>query len=781
MSNERSNVLGDVRVIDLCGGYGAFASRLLADLGAHVLRLELRGGDGRDHRPTAPDGTGLHHFVRNSGKDVIGFDDVTDLVEAFESVRSGVDIVFVSGDTPEAFGDPSLLVESDPGVIVVSITPFGVEGECSDWQATELIAQSMAGVVFRSGDPSLPPVSAPGSMCEDVGAVNAAMASLIALRARSNGGAGQFIDVSTILSLAQCTDMSIPLWSLMKIDQTRQGGGMYPLFECTDGLARIVLPMAPKEWRSLIEWLGSPPEWTGGAWDSPMLGPDERARIVERLPARFAAGTRSRLEIEGAAAGVRITSVLTPSEVIANEHTVARGTFQDVELVDGRTGRSFTGLFSVDGRRVGTGAGPNRVMDVPQWAPRVHVDLGTERRLPLEGLRVIEIGTGVAAPEATKLLAEWGADVIKIEHRSRPDFQRMVMGGEMNPAYATVSRSKRVFGVDLSTDEGTELVLRLVEDADALIENNATGVLERLGLGWEVIAARNPRLVLVDTQLYGDRGPWAQRKGYGPSARAVGGLTWLWAHGPDAPRGVQSIHPDHLGGRLSAIAALAGLHASERDGQGSRFDIAQFEAVAGLLADLLLAESLEPGTVMPTGNLDQDHAPWGVYRCADDDDGVETWLALCIRDDGEWSRLRDCAFGPSSELHEWSIESARVADRENVDIAVGEWLADRDAEEVEVLLQRAGIAAGRVLHPRLQVSHPLFVERGFPVTLDQPGLGPILVEGPAFTGSALPEPLCGPAPLLGEHTEEICRDLLGLDPAEIASLQGIGAIDGPRD
>ena len=780
-----SGVLGDVRVIDLSGGYGAYASRLFAELGADVVRLELEGHDGRERRPLTPDGTGLHHFVRNSGKSVMSFEDADGLVAAFSSIVTGADIIFVSDDTPSELGDPRSFVDGSPGIVVVSITPYGVNGSCSDRQITELIAQSMAGIVHRSGDPSLPPVSAPGSMCEDVGAVNAAFAALLALHSRSGGGAGQFIDVSTILSLAQCTDMGIPLWSLMKSDQSRQGGGMYPLFECSDGLARIVLPMAPKEWRSLIAWLGSPPEWTGPAWDAPMLGPDERAQILDRLPARFAAGTRAELEIEGAAAGVRITSVLTPSEVIANEHTVGRGTFADVDVMEGRSGRSFVGLFGVDGHRVGTGEGPITVEDLPVWSPRPTDGFDASARLPLSGLRVIEIGTGVAAPEATKLLAEWGAEVIKVEHRARPDFQRMVMGGEMNPAYATVGRSKRIFGADLATEEGAELVLRLIEDADALIENNATGVLDRLGLGWESISERNPGIVLIDTQLYGDRGPWANRKGYGPSARAVGGLTWLWAHGPDAPRGVQSIHPDHLGGRLCAFAALAGVHASGRDGEGVRIDIAQFEAVAGLLADLLLAESLDPGSVVPTGNIDPDHAPWGLYRCADDDNGSQSWLAVCIRDDDEWSRLRDhmagSSVGSSQWPDDWSVESQRVADRDAVDRAVGEWTALLDAQQVEDDLQSLGLAAGRVLHPRTQASHPLFVDRGFVVELDQPGMGPLLVEGPAFEGSTLPAPLCGSAPLLGEHTEEICRDLLGLDPAAIASLQGIGAIDGPGE
>ncbi len=176
---------------------------------------------------------------------------------------------------------------------------------------------------------------------------------------------------------------------------------------------------------------------------------------------------------------------------------------------------------------------------------------------------MLEIGSGVAAPEAGRVLGEWGAEVIKVESRRRPDFQRMVHGRGDEPRVHHRSRSKLGFGADLSTEAGRDLVRDLLPSVDVVVENNATGVIDRLGLGWDVLHAANPALVLVSTQLYGDRGPWAPRKGYGPSARAVGGLTWLWAHGADAPRGVMTIHPDHLAGRMVALAA-AGRPAAAR-------------------------------------------------------------------------------------------------------------------------------------------------------------------------------------------------------------------------
>jgi crotonobetainyl-CoA:carnitine CoA-transferase CaiB-like acyl-CoA transferase len=768
-----SGLLSDLRVVDLTDDYGAFAARLLADLGAEVARVEAPGGGlGRLRPPHSAAGISLHHLHRNVGKGVVETDDPA----IVEGLLDGADIAFCS----DATGAAARLHERHPHLVVVSVTPFGLSGPTAGWKATELVAQALGGVVYRSGVAELPPVSAPGSYCEDVGSVLAAVAALLAhWQLREGGNAshrGQLIDVSSVLALAQCTEMSLPLWSSLKYEQSRAGAGLYPLFECTDGLARIVLPMSPAEWRSLIVWLGSPPEWTGPQWEQAMLGPAERDQIMARLPERFAAGTREQLAAEGDAAGLRITPVLTPAEVLTNEHVVARGSFAAVQVGD-REGQLPAPLLAVNGQRATAGAAPHTLAAPPQWDPRHSpAEAATTAALPLKGIRVLEIGSGVAAPEAGRVLSEWGADVIKIESRRRPDFQRMVMGGEMNPAFATANRNKRVLAADLATPEGQQLVHRLLPQIDVIIENNATGVIERLGLGWETVSAINPRIIMVNTQLYGDRGPWASKKGYGPSARAIGGLTWLWAHGPEAPRGVMTIHPDHVAGRLVALGALAALHDRERTGAGCRVDLAQFEALSALLGDLFLAESLEPGAAVPLGNRSSEHAPWNLFRCADDETGAERWLAVCVPDDAAWSALTEVA---PLELNkpEWAAEAGRLADADRLDSLLAQWLRTADSTTTEAPLQGAGVPAGQTLFPRIQVEHPHFVARGYPVPIEQPGAGSMLLEGPAFVAAQMGPPRCEPAPMPGQHSAAICHELLGADDAEIARLVALGAID----
>ena len=530
-----------MRVVDLTDAYGAFCARVLGDLGAEVVRIEAPGGGGgRRRAPATGDGTSLHHAHRNAGKAIVTLDPAVPADRTtVDGLLAGAEMVVVSrgwgGDRDDL--RPEVLAERHPHLVVVAVTPFGLSGPAAEWASTELVAQSMAGVVYRSGVAELAPVAAPGSYCEDVGAVVAAMAGVMALHQGRVDGVGQVVDVSAVLALAQCTDMALPLWSLLGFDQVRAGSGLYPLFDCADGQARIVLPMTPGDWRKLIGWMGSPPEWHGPGWDGAMLGDEQREAVLARLPDQFAGRTREEVTAEAEAAGVRVTPVLTPAEVLSNEHVIGRGSFVPA-AIDGRVGALFAGLHSVDGGRAAV-AGPARPLDgPPAWPARPRpAEPASSVALPLAGLRMLEVGTGLAAPEAGRVFAEWGADVIRVESRRHPDFQRMVLGGDMNPAFATANRSTRTIAADLSTEAGRELVHSLLPHVDVLVENNATGVIDRLGLGWDVVSAINPALVMVSTQLYGDRGPWAGRKGYGPSARAVGGSPGCGPTGPMRRRG----------------------------------------------------------------------------------------------------------------------------------------------------------------------------------------------------------------------------------------------------
>jgi crotonobetainyl-CoA:carnitine CoA-transferase CaiB-like acyl-CoA transferase len=356
-----------------------------------------------------------------------------------------------------------------------------------------------------------------------------------------------------------------------------------------------------------------------------------------------------------------------------------------------------------------------------------------------------------------------------------------VLGGLMNACFASSSRSKRGLAVDLDRPEGVALLLALAAEADVVVENRATGALDRLGVGWSALSAVNPRLIMVSSQLMGDRGAWAGWKGYGPITRAVSGLAWLWNHPEDVddPQGVTTIHPDHAAGRWMAVAVGAMLARRARTGRGGHTDVAQVEVIVGQLGDVLMAEGLTPGTAVPTGNQGPD-APWGVYPCTPrtGDGATEDWVAVSVRHDADWAALAAALGRPA-----WTADPAlattagRLARRAELDAALGAWTAARSAEGAAEALQAAGVPAARLVHPRVFADDPQLAARGALLEVDQPGIGPILVEGPAWRGPDLGPPTIGPAPFPGEHSREVAAEWLGLDAEAVDALVASGALE----
>src|SRR5208282_2851701 len=372
-----------------------------------------------------------------------------------------------------------------------------------------------------------------------------------------------------------------------------------------------------------------------------------------------------------------MTPVLSPDEVLAADHFAARRTFREAEAADGVNGRVADGFFVLDGRRLGfTGRASalgehNRETPAPVTKPAPGAANTGPRRYPFSGLRVLDFGIGGVGVEAGRLLAEYGADVIKIETRAYPDFIRMIAGSEMSPSFASSSRCKRSFGVNLRTGRGLEIMKRLIAVADVVIENSSTGTMEKIGLGFEQMREINPRIVLVSSQLMGSTGPWKDWIGFGPNSRTAGAMTWLWNFLEGGmPPGSGAIHPDHLAGRMLALGAMATVLARERRGAGGHLEVAQVEVIIGLLADLMLKAALEPGSVGPQGNQSARGAPWGVYPCA----GSERWCVITVRNDDDWRRFRAAIGDPEwARAREYETARARLEARAELDRHVTEW------------------------------------------------------------------------------------------------------------
>ena len=780
--------LEGLRVLDMSTDKAEMCGRFLGDLGADVVRLEPPTGGPSRRMPPFVGGTSAFFEVRNFNKRgaVVDLDTSEGRARLLDLLsRADVWIETTKPGTLAALGlDPLSMTERFPHLIVASITDFGQTGPYRDYEATDDTLTALGGEIFRSGIVGKPPLLIPGSFTYDVSGVQGAFAVLTAYWQRLQSGRGQHLDLSMMETVAQVSDWSLANFSAVMGTggpylETRAGSGIvYPMYPCKDGYVRLVV-LSPRQWHALREWLGDPEFLQDPHWDSLLGRMSIQEDVLDPLYKElFMTMGMSELSAEAQRRGIVMTPVMHPRAVLEAEHFKARGSFAAVKLPDGSTGRVASGLVEVSGQRAGLRAqapalGEHDAEIESSWPPLERVVSGAIGGLPLAGLRVADFGHGGVGVEAGRLFAEYGADVVKIESRAYPDFIRLVGGSEMSPSFASSSRSKRSLGVNVKTPEGLELIKRFIAECDVVIENNSTGTMADLGLSFEDLQQVNPRIVMVSSQLMGSRGPWAGWLGYGPSTRPAGGMTWLWNF-PDGemPPGAGVIFPDHLVGRVCAVAALAGLAARVSSGVGLHFEAAQVETVLTVMSQYFLAESVDPGSVAPLGNRRPQGAPWGVYQCL----GVERWVVICCRDDADWAGL--CrAMGSPPWTSGLDHASARHAAHDLIDSSLSAWTATQTDREVMETLQAFGVPAGMMSYASDEPQDPHLQYRGYLAEIDQPGTGKLILEGPAFYGSAMDRPFIGPAPALGEHTREIAVTLLGLSSERTEELIAAGILE----
>jgi len=774
--------LEGIRVVDLTEERGELCGRLLSDLGAEVIKVEPVGGARtRTFAPMYGD-MSLYWVHRNAGKLGVELDRAD---PRLNELLACADVVIDSAEPGTTAHDVDAFAATHPHLICLSITAYGRTGPYAGRDVPDAVLSTTGGMAFKAGVPEREPLIPPGNIADDTASVTAAFAVLCALWQQHATGAGQVIDLSVNEAVAQTTDWSLSNWSRAADDgnpndETRAGPGIvYTILPCKDGYVRLVI-LVERHWKAMLEWLGSPdylqdPEYNG------FVG---RLMIADAVlnplyAEHFADMTMEEVAAEGQRRGIVITPILKPDDILTNDHFASRGTFDDVDL-DGTTMKLASGLYEFDGDRVGpTGPPPN----LGQHADEVFASLGEPRPVPsapleaappLADLCVMDFGHGGVGVEAGRMFAEYGADVVKIESRAYPDFIRIILGGEMSPSFASSSRSKRSCGVDASTDDGRAFLRRMVAGADIVIENNSTGTMDRMGLGYDVMADANPDVVMVSSQLMGSRGLWSDWLGYGPNTQVTGGLTHLWSYGDtDEPAGSQSIFPDHLAGRICAVGSLAGVLGRARHGGGAHVEVCQVEQVVNMIGDLLAKESLDPGSVVPQGNRNAQGAPWGLFPAA----GNDKWVAVCVRDDAEWAALVELMGSPEwATGDDLATEAGRRARLDEVERGVGEWTATLDRAEAAERCTAAGVPAGPMLDSEGMTNDPHYQARGYLVPLQQPPIGGMTMEGAAFRATGMIGPDIRPAPGLGEHTRDVAAEV-GLDPEEIERLVATGVLE----
>jgi crotonobetainyl-CoA:carnitine CoA-transferase CaiB-like acyl-CoA transferase len=749
--------LASLRVLDLTEGDAQYCGRYLADLGAQVILAEPPGGSAGRRDPAV-------FGLRNANKSSV----ILDWAD-FGRLARAADILLGSFTSQEA--ERLRLTQDYPGLVVVSVTAFGRPGPYRDFAATEPVLAALGGVLSRSGQPGARPLPPPPGLIGQTAAVHAAWAALVGYAGRLRTGRGEHADVSALEAVVHGFDPGFGTQGTAAAAQPEtfprdrpDAADYYPVFRCADGHVRICV-LARRQWRAMFAWLGSPAEFADPRYDEIPARYAAAGRLHPLIAALLADRGREELVAEGARRGVPVAGLLTPAEVLTAPHFAESGTLIDAEVAEGVRARIPSGYVRIDGVRAGWRRPAPRPgehdPDVfgPRPAPPA-LDLGGQPEIgpdegPLAGLRVLDLGVIVFGAELGRLLADQGADVIKVENSAFPDGLRQTLrGAGMNASFAWGNRNRRGLGLDLRSEHGRRLFLDLVRQADVVLANFKPGTLASLGLSYAELARVNPRIIVSDSSAFGSTGTWSGRLGYGPLVRASCGISELWRDPDGAYCDGVTVYPDHVAGHVAAIAVLAAVIGRARTGRGAALEVAQADVAVMHLGPVLAAgASAEPGRTA------------AVFRCAGDDE----WCVIDIRDGEDQARLAYLAGRP---------DLAATGDRSVLDRAVAAWAAALGPDEAMAAAQAAGVPAGSMRRLPDLLADPHLAARQSFGTMSHPLLSrPVPANARAARFSVIGDPPQRPAPVPGEHTREIGRTLLGLSSDDIDHLVSEGVLE----
>lgn len=405
-----------------------------------------------------------------------------------------------------------------------------------------------------------------------------------------------------------------------------------------------------------------------------------------------------------------------------------------------------------------------------------------ERKYPLEGLRILDFSWVLAGPGATRMLADHGAEVIKVERpsgeiaRNVIPFRNDVRGTNLSGYYNNINRSKYGVVINLTDPRGKELALKLVKVSDVVVENFSRGVMARLGLDYESLKAVKPDIIMVSMGGYGQTGPYQDYVSFGPALQALSGSTSLMGFPGHEPAGFGWSYSDYAGGWPTQFAILAALRYRNKTGKGQYIDVSQLEANCVLHGAGILDYSVNRRAATPTGNRlpHRSAAPHGAYRCR----GNDRWCAIAVFTEEEWQAFCKAIGAPAWTRDErFATLQARMKHLDELDRHVEEWTSARTAQQVMSVLQRHGVAAGVVQSSKDLFEHdPQVKEYGLFKEMEHPEIGPIAYENVPFKLMDTPGEARWPAPLLGQHNSHVFSKVLGLSAKQIETLTAEGVI-----
>ncbi len=800
-------MLSSYRVLDLTDLSGMFCGYVLAHLGAEVIAVEPPGGSTARRQPPfrgdtgePEDGLWWQAYARGKSSCVL------DLASAegrgrFAELAADADFVIESFGTADARAlgvDYETLSARNPALIVVSISPFGRTGPKADWPATDLTVWAASGAQILAGDSDRAPVrtSVPQSFLH--AGADAAAAALIALQERHVSGLGQHVDVSAQQSSAQAAlaaNLGAPNNAGFTVQRIAGGlAGRFPIqltWPCADGYVAITLLFGPaftEPNRRLLGWVHE-----GGActredvdtdWGlalASMMNDDASPEPYFELCRKIERFTRSRTQQElfeeGLERGVYIAPAFDVAGLLEERQFRERDFWTGIEVAPAVSAR-------VPGAFARLSATP---LTLPGRAPRLGEMSGGARRttplpsatgaapsLPLAGLKVVDFMWVIAGPLFTRVLADYGATVIKVESsvrldpgRGAPAFRDGEPGVENGVPFASFNTGKMSLTVDPSNPVGREVLLDLVRWADVVSESFSPKAMQAWGLDYASLREVNPSLIMLSSCLMGQTGPRARVPGYGNMAAALAGFYDLTGWQDRSPAGPYLAYTDGVSPRFMLASLFGALEHRRRTGAGQYIDISQAEAAIHLLAPAILDCEVNGRVWHRMGNRDLALCPHGAYPAR----GEDRWVAIACQSDVAWRALCT-AMGFEGAASDPALATAagRLARADELDAMIGDWTRPRGEAEIESLLIGAGVAAHVVQNSQECVDDPQLRHRRHFVPLPHTATGEMVVENTRFILSRTPASVTRAAPELGEHNVHVLQEILGYDDERVADI-----------
>ena len=777
--------LADVRVIDFSTDYcGAYCTKLLADGGADVIKVESPEGDPlRRWSATGADLRGqdsaIFRYLHTSKRSIVGSIGDQSVVE----LVAGADLVV------EDFGasgglDRSALRASLPHLVVLSISPFGLTGPLAGRPATEFTVQAESGSILYRGRPDQPPIQGGGRVSDWTAACYAAPAALGAVWRARRTGEGDHID----FSIAEVNAIAASTFS----DLSHHMSGRPPLTTVCRNLETPSIEPARDGW---IGFNTNAAHMFQG-----LLLMIERADLFDDADlASFGGRTKRRAEWEeilhawttqhdcadimAQAAELRVpcTQVYDGQTIFKNEHLHARGVFVDNPdgfiqprppyLVNGAPARPFAAAPKL-GEHTGAIEPRPRVVASPD-------DRTVTRKLPFEGMRILDITSWWAGPSSTHFFALLGAEVWHVESITHLDGMRMTgyMFGrpdwwEWGHMFVAANTNKLGITIDIDQPAGKELIESLIRECDVVAENFVPRVIEKWGLGWDHIHELNRRAIYMRMPAFGLSGPWRERPGFAQTMEQMTGMAWITGHLDDQPR-IMRGPCDPIAGLHGATALMVALWEREHTGEGVFIESTMVEAALNCAAEQIVEYTAYGNVMMRSGNRSPQAAPQGVYACP----GFEQWLAISVASDEQWQGLRRALGNPSwADDPQLDTRAGRHARHDFIDDALDKWAASCDLDDAVARLLAEGVPAARCWDPRIQSSHPQMISRGFYEDLVHPSVGLHPVPTLPFKYSGVDRWTTRASPTLGQDNRDVLMRVLGKSAAECDQLELDGVI-----